>query len=61
MNLPHLYKISGFIDNGIGKQKWVISKIDMFTCGIPGIMARLDKDEIREMLDSEEKKKRPLC
>lgn len=45
-----------FIDNGRGKQKWVVSKKDLFTCGILEITARLDKDEIREMLDSEEKK-----
>lgn len=45
------------IDNGIGKQKWVISKRDLLTSGIPELTARLDQDEIREILDTQEKKK----
>lgn len=45
-----------FIDNGVGKQKWVISKRNLFTCGIPEITARLDRDEVRDMIESKEQK-----
>ena len=44
------------IDNGVGKQKWVISKRDLFTCGISELTARLDQDEVRDVIDSEEQK-----
>ncbi len=46
-----------FIDNGVGRQKWVISKRDLLTCGIPELTARLDQDEIKDILDSQEQKK----
>ena len=43
-------------DRGVGKQRWIIAKDQLYNCGIPEITRHLDPQKVKE--DSESKGER---